>query len=196
MDYSLKLNKELPDDIRVLAWCTVPADFSARYFLVCVPCKITERCFYLLRLLQNMRPEKGLSNALCMENLAPTSHFSIYTAFRRLLSCVFLDAPHEQHACGSLVCIVGFCALLHIASCQLDVCLHGRFTKDSVEEHSYLQINDCDDLHMLFSADSVQHTGNTHTISPSTVSWTLQPCVRQPVTLSASMTSGTSAKWT
>lgn len=31
MDYSLKLNKELPDDIRVLAWCTVPADFSARH---------------------------------------------------------------------------------------------------------------------------------------------------------------------
>ena len=30
MDYSLKLNKELPADIRVLAWCTVPADFSAR----------------------------------------------------------------------------------------------------------------------------------------------------------------------
>ncbi|KAL0034588.1 hypothetical protein WJX79_009374 [Trebouxia sp. C0005] len=31
MDYSLKLNKELPRDIRVLAWCTVPADFSARF---------------------------------------------------------------------------------------------------------------------------------------------------------------------
>lgn len=31
MDYSLKLNKELPADIRVLAWCTVPADFSARF---------------------------------------------------------------------------------------------------------------------------------------------------------------------
>lgn len=31
MDYSLKLNKELPRDIRVLAWCTVPADFSARH---------------------------------------------------------------------------------------------------------------------------------------------------------------------
>ena len=30
MDYCLKLNKELPTDIRVLAWCTVPADFSAR----------------------------------------------------------------------------------------------------------------------------------------------------------------------
>ena len=33
MDYSLKLNKELPADIRVLAWCTVPADFSARHAL-------------------------------------------------------------------------------------------------------------------------------------------------------------------
>ena len=31
MDYSLKLNKELPADIRVLAWSTVPADFSARH---------------------------------------------------------------------------------------------------------------------------------------------------------------------
>ncbi|KAL3150588.1 hypothetical protein ABBQ32_000396 [Trebouxia sp. C0010 RCD-2024] len=31
MDYSLKLNKELPHDIRVLAWCTVPAHFSARF---------------------------------------------------------------------------------------------------------------------------------------------------------------------
>ena len=30
MEYSLKLNKELPSDIRVLAWCTVPAGFSAR----------------------------------------------------------------------------------------------------------------------------------------------------------------------
>ena len=33
MDYSLKMNKELPGDIRVLAWCTVPADFSARQAL-------------------------------------------------------------------------------------------------------------------------------------------------------------------
>lgn len=30
MDYSLRMNKELPPDIRVLGWCTVPADFSAR----------------------------------------------------------------------------------------------------------------------------------------------------------------------
>lgn len=37
MDYSLKLNKELPSDIRVLAWCTVPADFSARHALT-LPC--------------------------------------------------------------------------------------------------------------------------------------------------------------
>ena len=37
MDYSLKLNKELPPDIRVLAWCTVPADFSARHAFT-LPC--------------------------------------------------------------------------------------------------------------------------------------------------------------
>ncbi len=37
MDYSLKLNKELPLDIRVLAWCTVPADFSARHAFT-LPC--------------------------------------------------------------------------------------------------------------------------------------------------------------
>ncbi len=41
MDYSLKLNKELPDDIRVLAWCTVPADFSARHAsAITVPCDL------------------------------------------------------------------------------------------------------------------------------------------------------------
>ena len=37
MDYSLKLNKELPPDIRVLAGCTVPADFSARHAFT-LPC--------------------------------------------------------------------------------------------------------------------------------------------------------------
>ncbi len=39
MDYSLKLNKELPPDIRVLAWCTVPADFSARHAFT-LPCPL------------------------------------------------------------------------------------------------------------------------------------------------------------
>lgn len=35
MDYSSKMNKELPPDIRVLGWCTVPADFSARHATQC-----------------------------------------------------------------------------------------------------------------------------------------------------------------
>ena len=42
MDYSLKLNKELPPDIRVLAWCTVPTDFSARHAFT-LPCPLLVR---------------------------------------------------------------------------------------------------------------------------------------------------------
>lgn len=44
IDYSLKMNKELPPDIRVLGWATVPADFSARHaqppphFTACTAC--------------------------------------------------------------------------------------------------------------------------------------------------------------
>ena len=45
IDYSLKMNKELPPDIRVLGWTTVPADFSARHaqpprhFTACSACQ-------------------------------------------------------------------------------------------------------------------------------------------------------------
>ena len=55
MDYSLKMNKELPDDIRVLAWCTVPADFSARH-----AARLHQLCCYNKQL-----PSVVLMQALC-----------------------------------------------------------------------------------------------------------------------------------
>lgn len=73
--------------------------------LVCatyVPCNMTEICCCLLKLLQNLRPENGPSDVLC---LGLPQNLLYRTAFRRfmffIMDCKIL---HEQHGCASLVC--------------------------------------------------------------------------------------------
>lgn len=38
IDYVRVINRALPNDIRVLGWCTVPVCFSARYVSLCEGC--------------------------------------------------------------------------------------------------------------------------------------------------------------